>query len=150
MHAHVHNLIQTRSKIYLLLTFSVVAYVKLPNLIAISPLVTDLEKKKGGTKETVWDNLDSQSSKCLKEHEPLLVCSPTQHVPDQNTSCSLCSTDNSFKHLDRQPYIRITTWLKILVTTVARNLTELRTIGTTKLFLFGPILGVKTFPSNSD
>lgn len=44
---YVYNLSQTRVKIYLLLTFSVVAYVKLPNLIAISPLLTDLEERRG-------------------------------------------------------------------------------------------------------
>lgn len=47
---YVYNLIQTRFKIYLRLTFSVVAYVKLPNLIAISPLLTDLEERRGGKK----------------------------------------------------------------------------------------------------
>lgn len=34
-------------QIYLLLTFSVVAYVKLPNLTAISPLLIDLEDRRG-------------------------------------------------------------------------------------------------------
>ena len=41
-HAHTH---QTEFKDYLLLTFSVVAYVKLPNLTAMSPLLTDLEER---------------------------------------------------------------------------------------------------------
>lgn len=49
-------IIQTEFKIYLLLTFSVVAYVKLPNLIAISPLLTDLEERRGGKRlfGTTW------------------------------------------------------------------------------------------------
>ena len=43
-HAHTHTH-QTEFKDYLLLTFSVVAYVKLPNLTAMSPLLTDLEER---------------------------------------------------------------------------------------------------------
>lgn len=47
------------SNTYLFLIFSVVAYVKLPNLTAINPLFTDLEETRG-QKETLWNNLESQ------------------------------------------------------------------------------------------